>query len=90
MAFARLVTHYVRHDAWIEDGALLRDAGSLAGIPGILINGRYDFQAPIANAWELKCVWPRAELVIVDDAGHAADNAGHHAGTDPRHGPIRA
>jgi len=76
MAFARLVTHYVRHDAWIEDGSLLRDAGRLAGIPGILVNGRYDFQGPIGNAWELKRVWPRAELVIVDDAGHAADNAG--------------
>jgi len=75
LAFARIVTHYVRHNAWLEDGCLLRDAGSLAGIPGILVNGRFDFQAPIANAWELKRAWPRAELVIVDDAGHAV-NAG--------------
>ena len=29
LAFARLVTHYVRHDAWIEDGSLLRDAERL-------------------------------------------------------------
>ena len=76
MAFARLVTHYVRHGAWIEDGSLLRNAGSLVDVPGIMVNGRFDFQAPIGNAWELKRVWPRAELVIVDDAGHAADNAG--------------
>ena len=76
MAFARLVTHYVRHNAWLEDGRLLRDAGSLADIPGIMVNGRFDFQAPIANAWELNRVWPRAELVIVDDAGHAANNPG--------------
>ena len=76
MAFARLATHYVRHDAWIENGALLRDANRLANIPGILVNGRFDFQAPIANAWELKRAWPRADLVIVDDAGHAADNVG--------------
>jgi proline iminopeptidase len=74
MAFARLVTHYVRHNAWLEDGRLLRDAGSLAGIPGIMVNGRFDFQAPIGNAWELKRAWPRAEFVIVDDAGHAANN----------------
>ena len=71
LAFARIVTHYVRHNAWLEDGALLRGAGALAGIPGVLINGRFDFQAPLANAWELQRVWPRAELVIVDDAGHA-------------------
>lgn len=76
MAFARLATHYVRHDAWIEDGSLLRDAGLLVDIPGILVNGRFDFQAPIANAWELKRVWPRAEMVVVDDAGHAGDDPG--------------
>jgi proline iminopeptidase len=74
MAYARIVTHYVRHNAWLEDGRLLRDADSLADIPGIMVNGRFDLQAPIANAWELKRVWPRAELVIVDDAGHAADD----------------
>jgi len=73
LAFAHIVTHYVRHNAWLEDGSLLRDAGSLAGIPGTLVNGRFDFQAPIGNAWELKRAWPRAELVIVDDAGHAAN-----------------
>lgn len=72
LAFARIVTHYVRHNAWLEDGSLLRDADSLADIRGILVNGRFDFQAPIANAWELQRVWPRAELVIVDDAGHSA------------------
>jgi len=74
MAYARLVTHYVSHNGWIEDGELLRQAGSLADIPGIMINGRFDFQAPIGNAWELKRVWPRAELIIVDDAGHAANH----------------
>jgi proline iminopeptidase len=72
LSFARIVTHYVRHNGFLEDGILLRGAGVLAGIPGILVNGRFDFQAPIANAWTLKRAWPQAELVIVDDAGHAA------------------
>ncbi len=71
LAFARIVTHYVRHYASLEDGFLLRGAGALRDTPGILVNGRFDFQAPIANAWELRRAWPRAELVIVDDAGHA-------------------
>jgi proline iminopeptidase len=74
MAFARLVTHYVRHDGFLEDGILLRNADSLAGIPGILLNGRLDLQAPIATAWELSRAWPGAELIVVDDAGHDADN----------------
>lgn len=34
------------------------------------MNGRFDFQSPIANAWELKRVWSLATIVIVDDAGH--------------------
>lgn len=76
LAFARLVTHFVRHDAWLDDGCLLSGAGALADIPGVLINGRYDFQAPIANAWELNKVWPGAEMVIVDDAGHAGEGIG--------------
>ncbi len=72
LAFARIVTHYVRRNAWLEDGILLRNASLLCDIPGILINGRFDFQAPIAGAWELKRAWPNAALVIVEGAGHAA------------------
>jgi len=75
MAFARLVTHYISHNAWLEDGCLLRDANVLANIPGIMVNGRFDLQAPIGWAWDLKRVWPRAQLVIVDNAGHDASNA---------------
>jgi proline iminopeptidase len=70
LAFARIVTHYVRHNAWLEDGTLLRDAGALAEIPGVLVHGRFDFQAPLENAYALSRAWPQAELVIVEDAGH--------------------
>ena len=74
LGFARLVTHYIRHDVFLEDGVLLRNAHLLADIPGILVNGRFDLQAPIANAWELSRAWPRAELVIVENAGHLGDD----------------
>jgi proline iminopeptidase len=76
LGFARLVTHYERHDLFLREGVLLEDAGVLADTPGILINGRFDLQAPIANAWELTRVWPRADLVIVENAGHAANEPG--------------
>jgi len=42
----------------------------------VLVNGRFDFQAPLATAWKLHSLWPRSELVIVNDAGHAAGNPG--------------
>ncbi len=76
LGFARLVTHYVRHNAWLDDGVVMRDARRLSGIPGILINGRFDFQAPIGTAYELHALWPGSDLVIVDDAGHAANQPG--------------
>jgi proline iminopeptidase len=70
LAFARIVTHYVSHNAWLEDEVLLENADRLAAIPGVLVNGRFDFQSPLGNAYELKRAWPRAELVVVDKAGH--------------------
>lgn len=76
LGFARLVTHYVRHDLFLQEGVLLEGAGVLADMPGILINGRFDLQAPIADAWELRRAWPRADLVIVENAGHAANEPG--------------
>jgi proline iminopeptidase len=70
LAFARIVTHYVRHNAWLEDEVLLRGADALTEIPGVLVHGRFDFQAPLENAYALRRAWPRAELVVVDEAGH--------------------
>jgi proline iminopeptidase len=74
-AFARILTHYVRHNAWLEDGILLRNANRLRDIPGRLIHGRFDFQAPLENAYALNRAWPEAELVVVDDAGHVPTGA---------------
>jgi proline iminopeptidase len=71
MAFARLVTHYWRHAAWLEDGILLRDVGRLASIPAVLIHGRIDLSSPVDIAWQLAQRWPGSELVIVEEAGHA-------------------
>ena len=65
--------HYVRRNAWLEDGVLLRGSGALAAIPGVLVNGRLDFQAPLGNVWALRRAWPRAELVVVAEAGHGGN-----------------
>lgn len=64
------------HDFFLEDGILLRDAPVLADIPGVLVHGRQDLMAPIANAGALKQAWPAAELVVVDDEGHAGSQPG--------------
>jgi proline iminopeptidase len=76
LAFARIVTHYFRHYAWLEDGVLLREAHRLAGIPGALIQGRLDLGCPLITAWRLAQAWPGSELVTVDDAGHDGRDPG--------------
>lgn len=72
LGFARTVTHYFSHGAWLEERQLLRDADHLADIPGVLIHGRLDLASPIQNAWELARAWPRSELVILDRSGHSS------------------
>ncbi|WP_454849532.1 prolyl aminopeptidase [Rhizobium binxianense] len=74
LARARIITHYFRHGAWLEDGALLKNAGRLAGIPGILLHGRFDIEAPLTTAWELARAWPESELVILPRAAHSTAN----------------
>jgi proline iminopeptidase len=70
MTFARIVTHYFHHQAWLADDQLLRDAHRLAGIPGVLIHGRFDLGGPVDAAWQLTQVWADAELHVVD-TGHS-------------------
>ncbi|MEM1417103.1 MAG: prolyl aminopeptidase [Myxococcota bacterium] len=72
-AFARIECHYFVNGGFMEeDGQLLRDAGRLAGIPGRIVQGRYDVVCPPTSAWELAKAWPDATLEIVPDAGHSA------------------
>lgn len=76
MAFARIVTHYFRHHAWLEDGELLRNIGRLAGIPCVMVHGRLDFGTPLLTPWELHQAWPGSELIVVPYAGHNLTDAG--------------
>lgn len=74
LALVRICSHYFAHGAFLEEGALLRDADRLAGIPGVLIHGRLDLSAPVGTAWSLARAWPDARLEIVDDAGHTGSD----------------
>jgi proline iminopeptidase len=70
MIFARLCAHYFSNGAWLDEGQLLRGAGRLAGIPGVLIHGRLDLGTPPDVPWQLARAWPGAELHLVR-TGHA-------------------
>jgi len=76
LAFARIENHYFVNQGFMEEGRLLRDAHRLHGIPGVIVQGRYDACTPMRTAWELHRAWPQAEFHVVDDAGHAFDEPG--------------
>lgn len=68
--FARLVTHYWSNGCFLDDVPILPSMGRLAGIPAVLIHGRYDVSGPLDTAWDLHNAWPDSRLVVCEDAGH--------------------
>jgi proline iminopeptidase len=77
IAFARIECHYFANRGFFtRDDELLAEAHRLAAIPGTIVHGRYDVVTPLKSAFDLKQVWPRAELRIVPDAGHAMTEPG--------------
>lgn len=77
IAFARIECHYfVNKGFFRQDGQLLAGARRLQGIPGVIIQGRYDVVTPAMTAWDLHRAWPEAEFVMVPDAGHTGSEPG--------------
>ncbi|MGK0499373.1 MAG: proline iminopeptidase [Oceanicoccus sp.] len=72
LALARIEAHYFINDAFIEPNQILNDVDKLAGIPGIIVHGRYDMVCTLDNAMALHNIWPDSQLHIIRDAGHAA------------------
>ena len=78
IAMARIECHYFVNRGFFEvDGQLLRDAAALRGIPGTIVQGRYDVVCPIESAWRLHQAWPEADFVITPDSGHSAFEPGN-------------
>ncbi|HBQ92356.1 MAG TPA: prolyl aminopeptidase [Erythrobacter sp.] len=74
--FARICAKFFLENFFLEEGELLRNVDALAGIPGIIVQGRHDICTPPGAAWALKKAWPEADLWIVPDAGHSAGEPG--------------
>ncbi|HUY03163.1 MAG TPA: prolyl aminopeptidase [Rhodocyclaceae bacterium] len=77
LTLARVEAHYMVHRGFLREGQLLADAARLQGIPGVIVQGRYDAVTPPSTAWELQQAWPQAELRLVPDAGHASSEPGN-------------
>jgi proline iminopeptidase len=68
--------HYFANDSFMRPNQLMEEAGRLAGIPGIIVQGRYDLLCPPKVSHALGAVWREAEIRIVDGAGHTLYDPG--------------
>ncbi len=76
LAFARIEAHFFVNGCFLRPNQVLEDAPRLAGIPGVIVHGRYDMVCPVEQAFALAEAWPGARLEIIRDAGHASSEAG--------------
>ena len=71
LAMARIGVHYARRGWFLDEAQLLRDAGRLRGIPGVIVQGKHDRVTPPAAARALHQAWPDSVLESID-AGHSS------------------
>lgn len=77
IAFASIECHYfINKGFFSSDGWLIENAAKLRGIPGVIIQGRYDVVTPMATAHDLHRAWPEAHFEVIANAGHAAAEPG--------------
>jgi proline iminopeptidase len=68
--------HYFQNNCFLRPGQLLENAGRLKGIPGAIVQGRYDLLCPPSTAHALLKAWPDATLRMVETAGHSLYDPG--------------
>ena len=69
--------HYIAHSFFLRPGQLLDEAWRLSGVPGVLVQGRYDLLCPPAAAEQVAAAWgSQCRLRFVERAGHAMTEQG--------------
>jgi proline iminopeptidase len=68
--------HYFHNDCFMKPEQLIAEAGKLKGIPGIIVQGRYDLLCPPATSHAVGALWPESEVRIVGGAGHSLYDPG--------------
>jgi proline iminopeptidase len=68
--------HYFSNNSFMRPDQLLAEADRLTGIPGIIVQGRYDLLCPPRISHALAAVWREAEIRVVEGAGHSLHDPG--------------
>jgi proline iminopeptidase len=77
LAMARISAHMFAHDPGLGSrGHIVPSTAHdfLSNIPGIIVQGQFDMVTPAETAWQLKQVWPLAQLRVVHTAGHSSQD----------------
>jgi len=74
LAMARISAHILRNDPCLGKSGFIWPVDYLHGIPGIIVQGRFDMVTPAHTAWRLHRDWPGSELRMVHEAGHASSD----------------
>jgi proline iminopeptidase len=75
-AMSRIEVHYFRNNRYEDPDHLIHGVGRIRHIPTTIVQGRYDLLCPPISALQLHRAWPESRLVMVEDAGHSATEAG--------------
>jgi len=78
-AMARIEVHYFRNNRYQPHDLLLQRVDRIRHLPATIVQGRYDLLCPPITATQLHQAWPGSRLIIVEDAGHSASEAGIHS-----------
>lgn len=76
LGFARIESHYLLNNCFLEPNQILRNMEQIQHIPSILVHGREDMVCPLESTWELHKNWPESNLYIVHNAGHSTTEPG--------------
>ena len=68
--------HYFVNDCFMRPNQLIEEADKLAGIPGVIVQGRYDLLCPPSTSQALAARWAESEVRIVEGAGHTLYDPG--------------
>lgn len=71
LPLARIEAHYFTHRLFLEPDQLLEGVERIAHLPACIVQGRHDVICPPDAAHALASRWPRAELCVVEGAGHS-------------------
>ena len=76
LSLARIEAHYFHHECFLPNNYILDNIAHLESAPAVVVQGRYDVICPPFTASGLVARWDSSRLVMADDSGHSAFEAG--------------